>query len=237
MKHLLLFFIFTSAILILSYGTVSALPADGAEPVESPTPASTPSPAPVPIFTPTVPLTTTLSPPEDCPTPPTGSFLAIWQSDPALQAALRCPTSYHPRIVPQAWEVKTSYQPFEHGLMIWADHQGWYGQPVIFVIFADGRYRRFEDAFDPATDPVSGGETPPAGLHEPVLGFGKVWREHPGVRNELGWAIAPEMPGTGYYQLFMGGNMVWSDQTGRTYVLVSNNGVNLAWIFDVPFTP
>jgi hypothetical protein len=236
MKRLLLSVIIVSAILVPSYGAVSALPAAGAEPVESPTPAATPSPAPVPIVSPSVPLTTTLSPPEDCPTLPTGSFLAIWQSAPALQAALSCPTSYHPRIVPQAWEAKTSYQPFEHGRMIWSDHQGWYAHPVIFVIFSNGRYRRFEDTFDSATDPVSGGETPPDGLREPVLGFGKVWREHIGVRNALGWAIAPEISGTGYYQLFMGGHMVWIAQTGRTYVFIQNDGVNLAWIFDVPFT-
>ena len=54
-----------------------------------------------------------------------------------------------------------------------------------------------DDTFDPSTDPTSGGETPPAGLFEPTLGFGKVWREKPDVRAALGWATAEETPGAG----------------------------------------
>jgi hypothetical protein len=30
-----------------------------------------------------------------------------------------------------------------------------------------------------------------------VRGFGKVWREQPGVRERLGWATQPEKPVTG----------------------------------------
>lgn len=33
---------------------------------------------------------------------------------------------------------------------------------------------------------------PPAGLYQPIRGFGKLWRTNPHVRDGLGWAIAPE---------------------------------------------
>ncbi len=101
--------------------------------------------------------------------------------------------------------------------MIWSDHIGWYAQPVVYVLYPDGTYRRYDDTYDAAVDPVSGGEEPTDGLLEPALGFGKVWREGPGVREALGWATTNETPGTGRFQLFSGGDMVWISQTDKTY--------------------
>lgn len=148
--------------------------------------------------------------------------------------ALGCSTSNHPRIPPEAWEVSTSYQPFERGFMIWSNQIGWYPQPVIYVVYEDRAYQRFDDTYDPAVDPSGGGETPPEGLVGPVLGFGKVWREDGGVRAGLGWATAPETPGSGRFQLFEGGDMIWLSQTDRTYVFVVSTGE--AREFDVPFS-
>jgi uncharacterized protein with LGFP repeats len=161
---------------------------------------------------------------------PSGGFLIVWQLDPDVQRALDCPISNHPRITPTAWEVTTAFQPFERGVMIWSDHIGWYAQPVIYVIYADSTYRRHDDTYDAATDPVSGGETPPNGMLEPMLGFGKLWREVPGVREALGWATANERPGEGRFQLFEGGDMVWMRQTDKTYVFT-----DVARVYDVSF--
>jgi len=174
------------------------------------------------------------SPTLDCPVLPTNGFLEIWQSHPSLQSVLGCPFDPHPRVVPAAWEVQTAYQPFEHGAMIWSDHIGWYPQPVIYVLYADSTYEHFDDAFDPAVDPVSGDQTPPSGLVEPIYGFGKVWREQTSVREGLGWATSNETPGTGYFQMFLGGNMVWISQTNQTYVFVS--GDSTVRVFDIPFS-
>src|SRR5262245_60288081 len=49
-------------------------------------------------------------------------------------------------------------------------------------------------------DQVSGGEKPPAGLYEPIRGFGKLWRSNPQVRNTLGWAAGPEQADFGIEQ-------------------------------------
>lgn len=116
--------------------------------------------------------------------------------------------------------------------MIWSDHIGWYAQSVVYVLYADSTYQRVEDTFDPAVDPVSGGETPPPNLVEPALGFGKVWRDQPGVRQALGWATASEVAGTGRFQMFVGGDMVWIGQTNQTYVFSDH----VATVFDIPFS-
>ncbi len=212
-----------------------------ATPISSPT--VTVSPTAVQTATSTLPLTGTPAvtlTPSLTPTPalvcevsPEGGFQTVWQSDPLLQIVLGCPTSDHPRITPQAWIVSTAYQPFERGLMIWSNQIGWFPHPVIYVAYDDGNYQRFDDDFDPGVDPTSGGETPPAGLVEPILGFGKIWREGAGVRDRLGWATASEGSGTGRFQLFAGGDMIWLSQTDKTYVFVFSTAT--AHVFDVPF--
>lgn len=112
--------------------------------------------------------------------------------------------------------------------MIWSDHIGWYEQQVIYVLYSGGSYQRFEDTFEGAVDPFNGGETPPAGgLMEPSLGFGKIWRNQPGVRDGLGWATAAEVMGTGRFELFLRGEMIWISQTNQTYVFTNSNGLFL----------
>ncbi|HUP27406.1 MAG TPA: hypothetical protein VM409_03150, partial [Chloroflexia bacterium] len=50
---------------------------------------------------------------------------------------------------------------------------------------------------------------PPAGLTAPTLGFGKVWRDNPEVRQKLGWALAGERGvSKDNYQFFALGFMV-----------------------------
>jgi hypothetical protein len=216
-------------------------PAPAATPTVTPEPTATPSPTgtslPAPTPTPTTAVTATHTPPPPpiaCPVLPTGGFLTIWTSDPDLQSALGCPFDPHPRRVPAAWPVQTAYQPFERGAMIWSDRVAWYPQPVIYVLGVDGTYRRYDDRFDPAVDPVSGEETPPGGLLEPAYGFGQVWRDQPGIREQLGWATAAETPGEGVFQMFLGGSMVWISQTGQTYVFCSESLA--VRVFDTPFS-
>ncbi len=207
----------------------------------SETPAATPTPEPVetqpgdatptmqPIVTATVEATAT-SAPAPLPSPsstmeitctvlPEGPFFGIWLADSTRQVALGCPTSNHPRITPVAWEVETSYQPFENGAMVWSDKIGWYEQPVIYVFYTTGEFDWYHDTYQPG-DP--GPEaTPPAGFLVPSFGFGQLWEEHPDVQTALGWATGPETPGPGRFQLFMGGAMIWLSQRGETYVFVN----------------
>lgn len=163
---------------------------------------------------------------------PQNAFADVWLANPDLQTALGCPAEPHPRIEPDAYTVKTAFQPFEHGTMIWSDRVAWYPQPIIYVLFEDGTYRRFDDAFNPETDTVAGDELPPDGKFAPQLGFGKIWRTEPGIRDALGWATAPEQPGDGTFQMFEHGEMLKLPQTGKIYAFLRDT--SQVKIFDTP---
>jgi hypothetical protein len=93
-------------------------------------------------------------------------------------------------------------QSFEHGRMIWMEHgeyvygdlwgSGDYaGTGVIFVLY-DNVTKTFVDTWTPAQEESDPSIVPPTGLYQPIRGFGKVWRDNPEVRENLGWALGPE---------------------------------------------
>ena len=93
-------------------------------------------------------------------------------------------------------------------------------------------YRQFADTWD-ASQPASGGLVPPAELLEPMRGFGKVWRETPDVRAQLGWATTPEAADRADAQGWSsGGAMLWlllsndfRHQLAIVYAFVPGGGV------------
>lgn len=100
--------------------------------------------------------------------------------------------SHCPHEANATWAVE---QPFEHGRMIWLEQINTGGSAIngaILVLYDDTRFRQYTDTWTegmPESDPAI---VPPAGLYQPVRGFGKLWREETGVRDRLGWATAPE---------------------------------------------
>lgn len=143
-----------------------------------------------------------------------GVFATIIQNDANLQAALGCPLSSVSSVISSA------YQPYQNGLMIWVSALGIQPQTAIYALYNNGTYQRYNDTWREG-DLVSGGETPPGGLLEPVRGFGKIWRESPGVREGLGWATSGEIGGSATIQLFERGEMIAVVQAGQTYILVT----------------
>ncbi len=101
--------------------------------------------------------------------------------------------------------VNGAEQAFEHGRMLWLapipaanTPSGSAEGAAVYVLYDAGimgpwgvwqKYNDLWNASEPESDPAL---QPPAGLYQPVRGFGKVWREMPGVRDKLGWALAPE---------------------------------------------
>ena len=150
-----------------------------------------------------------------CSNAPQGVFAAIYQSDPNFPAALGCPLS------PASASVGSAYQPFQNGVMIWISSLATQPQAVIYALYNNGTYQRFNDTFTESVDPDSGGAVPPDGVLEPVRGFGKVWRENPTVRDTLGWAITGESGGTGQVLVFERGEMVSVSQAGQTYIMIT----------------
>jgi len=111
----------------------------------------------------------------------------------SLSITLRCPDTWFFSPAPAECPASPALlsdgaeQHFEHGTMIWVKDQD-----LIYVLYADGnspKWSVFSDEWDegePTDDPTL---TPPAGVFQPVQGFGLVWREMPGVRDRLGWAV------------------------------------------------
>jgi len=146
-----------------------------------------------------------------CSTVPSGGFAAVYTGDPSLAAPIGCPLG--------VISFASASQTYQAGELLWMA-----GPPqAIYALFSTGRFQRYDDTFNAAVDPSSGGETPPAGLLEPVRGFGKVWRTFAEVRT-LGWAMTDESGGQSTAQVFERGQMVYLPQRGMIFVLITDNG-------------
>jgi hypothetical protein len=169
----------------------------------------------------------------------------------SLTVGIRCPFVYfftkpaswgedHCPLKPAAttWAAE---QRFEHGRMIWlqglpaeSTHDGVaQGQTIYVLYYADslqnyGEVGIFADTFvdgDPESDPSI---VPPAGLQQPVRGFGKVWRNNSAVRSRLGWALESEQGYDAAYQVD------WRDPinpVGSRYLRLINGSV--VWLGDL----
>jgi hypothetical protein len=104
-----------------------------------------------------------------------------WAFQPAPEEL--CPTE---RLVSAAAE-----QAFERGTMLWVE-----AEDAIYVLYAgqeaSPKWERFTDEWDPGEPEQDPALEPPPGRQQPQRGFGLVWREQPGVRLRLGWAIEQE---------------------------------------------
>lgn len=84
----------------------------------------------------------------------------------------------------EAWAAE---QVFEGGRMIWLEPQR-----QIYALYDDGTWVSFADTWTPDQPEKDPDIEPPEGRHQPIRGFGKVWRNQPEIRERLGWALAPE---------------------------------------------
>ncbi|MCD6286825.1 MAG: hypothetical protein J7M39_13015 [Anaerolineae bacterium] len=89
-------------------------------------------------------------------------------------------------------------QHFEGGTMIWVE-----AQDAIYVLVGDPtdvatgatHWNRFEDSWDESLPERDPSLAPPEGRQQPIRGFGLIWRGHPEIQDQLGWATDSE---TGY---------------------------------------
>ncbi len=150
------------------------------------------------------------SPPSDCDITPVLGFGNVWNSHSAVRSKLGCPTETEKSV----W---AGEQSFQGGYMFWREDT-----KQIYVIYNNGTWQVYEDTWttsQPETDPSI---VAPSGYYQPKRGFGKVWRENPQVRNNLGWATTEERALHGSVQPFEGGRMIWSNTRG-VYVLYSDS--------------
>jgi hypothetical protein len=75
-------------------------------------------------------------------------------------------------------------QTFEKGFMLWRKDT-----KEIYILLNNGTFWNFYDTWAGEALPQ---ETPPTGLLQPQMGFGKIWLDYPYVRSGLGWATGSE---------------------------------------------
>jgi hypothetical protein len=123
-----------------------------------------------------------------------------------------------------------AYQAFERGALL---YQGG-GARRIYVFCGDERAGRsfasrlfapyFPDTWREGDDP-GGGPGPTPGLYQPKLGFGKLWRERPDIRDCLGYATTPdETAYTIRVQQFVRGNMLSATTSAGRFIYVQYQG-------------
>jgi Putative zinc-finger len=91
---------------------------------------------------------------------------------------------------------------------------------VIVLVRSSGRWLGFPNPWRPGEVLASAGARPPGTL-EPLRGFGKVWREQPAVKLQLGWPVYEERSAGGSLQAFQNGTLLRSAH-GIAYVLFND---------------
>ena len=101
-------------------------------------------------------------------------------------------------------------QPFERGLLYWRG-----SSRTLYALFEGedgipgrGVYRPFHDEWQEGMPAKSCAVHPPAGLYQPIRGFGLLWCRESIVGQMLGWATAPERGVRILHQSFEGGLLV-----------------------------
>jgi hypothetical protein len=86
----------------------------------------------------------------------------------------------------------------------------------------------YADTYQDGSPPTTCAPTPPAGRIVPQYGFGKLWCTQPGLRDQLGWATAPEVGGKGRWQAMEQGVLLYTAPDQRVRVLGTPAGDPLA---------
>lgn len=127
-----------------------------------------------------------------------------------------------------------SYEPFEGGFMVW---EGRTGNIVVFYnngSTLNATYTVYTAAQYGSLAEVPWWENVPMNRYRPTQGMGKVWSNFAEVRNNLGWALAPEQ---GFMATFISTTVSNQSQTcftlpdGRAITYVRANTGARYWLF------
>jgi hypothetical protein len=151
-----------------------------------------------------------------CSITPTDPFLPVWQNVQGVRSAMGCPLG-------DAFTANVVWQNYENGFMFWRAVER-----DIFVVSeaairggqSSDSWWRFNDTWQEGVDPEREGLEAPAGLSEPVRGFGKVWRTNGIIRDGVGWAREGEFQTGILWQAFEGGILFTGPGNAPVYVLV-----------------
>lgn len=131
----------------------------------------------------------------DCTIQPASVFANAFAADSALQERLGCP-------VGAGASEQLAAQPFERGTLYWRQNK------QIYALANSGQFWQVPDTWQegmPADDPSF---SAPAGLVQPIRGFGLVWRTNQAIRDAVGWGTQSETLTDGFWQDFERGAML-----------------------------
>jgi hypothetical protein len=147
-----------------------------------------------------------------CPVRVTGGFGRLNALNPAIRHRIGCPEE-------EEYRTSATEQVFERGHMVYVESR----RSVIVSFFADRRWIELPDPGVASGAP--GSLSPPTGLVAPEGRFAQVWRNQPGVRDQLGWAIGRQRTFQGAAQRYAGGFMVWTgDQQWLLRIYFNDQG-------------
>ena len=194
--------------------TATPTPGQTSTPNRTPTQGSTVA---TPRATGSPTATGTPAPTYGCELAPVRGFGKVWQTNSGLRERVGCPEAREIGIADMV------VQRFELGLMVWR------GDTRMIYVFKGGprdtlgTWRQFRDNWTETEPTPRPQATPPAGMFEPERGFGKVWRENPDIKRDLGWATERERPAGGAWQEFQRANALWT--TDRQIYFMYGDGL------------
>lgn len=130
-----------------------------------------------------------------------------WQLVPAINRGLGCAIE---GLLP--FEGRT--QLFENGVMFTRD----IGQTWAIAVGEPGEFWFVEQPPDAPSIEVNA----PTGLLVPDGNFGALWRSRPEVQQDMGFAVLPDIPLSMGFQRFEGGILLWDNETGSVYALLTD---------------
>jgi hypothetical protein len=205
----------------IAFDAIKFVSTDGPVPTATRTsvgPTATPvSPTATPVAPTATPVMPTATPVAPTPTPtlpacsitPILGFGQIWTTHPTVRNRLGCPVE----LELNTWSAE---EKFTGGFMFWRGDLR-----LIYSLYNDGTWQSFVDTWVEGQMEWDTTIVPPAGYYQPKRGFGKVWREQPGVRQKLSWATTEERGLGASWQAYQGGLMLWSDVLG-SFVLYND---------------
>ncbi len=186
-------------------------------PVATLPPTNTPTPSSTPRATATIAGVQE----ENCSFSSRDVFWQVFQDDAGLPTSLGCPIRPDEDELPEPSAVEVIYQKFERGHMLWLSNIGDEKTPTVYALLDDQTYIVAEDTYDPGA--VSTTATPESIVvapnhYVPVGRLGKVWRETPGLQEQIGAATSRERSVSATILIFEHGLMLYYQLEEEVFV-------------------
>lgn len=143
-------------------------------------------------------------------------FGNVYNTDATLRMRVGCPLAPERGLL-------LAEQGFEYGHMLWRSDTR-----QIVVATDHNNYQLSPDTY--VEGELESAILAPPGLLAPIRGFGKLWRQQPGLINEIGFARGPERGFQGAIQDFENGTMIWMGADQRVIrILYPDRTWSLVW--------